>query len=377
MQTYFDVIQNASFREFVAKRLLINGKYYKKGVPINFPKLYQYRSLSEYAVNDIIEQKVTTTSIGHFNDLFDGAIHRYWTKRAADKSVKRKLDEIRQYKCFENFSSGNSLYDSFKFSFESECDLENRLKFRLLESVGTYVSCFSTEVDSVLMWAHYAASSTGICTEYDFNLWGKTDKRRYFLFPVKYSKRPISLSDLLSDETRSVCEYPLDAAALCATLNKSKIWRYENEWRIAVMNLREKSPFVPMTISLDPAGIYLGYHFLKPFFYYDASDGQKKAKEKEHCVNLLNELNKLLSYVEIKEIPLFFMIPLIGKYSLKACALDVKRVKAFIIKHFTDHKGLKAENIRFYWTVHDDFSDNVAKSFIRMYSQKSHEEKYL
>lgn len=311
MLTYFDIIQDKLFREFVTKRLSICGKYFKHGMPIYFPKLYRYRSFTKYAVDDITTQAVTLTSIGYFNDLFDGAIHR-------------------------------------------------KKEFRLLEYIGTYVACFSTKVDSVLMWSHYAASSSGICIEYDFNHWMGSDIHRKFLFPVKYSRNPVNISDLLDYRSQDRCKYPLDAAALCAALNKSAIWRYENEWRIIYMNLQKMGPYVPMTISLDPSGIYLGYHFLKPFFYYDISEDE----EKEQCVKLLNELNKLLSYVETKGIALFFMKPVIGLYSLKACMLDVKQVKAFIKKHFTNREGMKPKEMKSYWSVHDDFVDNVAKIFI-------------
>ena len=311
MLTYFDLIQDKNFREFVTKRLSIRGKYFKHGMPICFPKLYRYRSFTNHAVDDIIAQAVTFTSIGSFNDLFDGAIHR-------------------------------------------------KKEFRLLEYIGTYAACFSTKVDSVLMWSHYAASSSGICIEYDFNRWMENDIHRKFLFPVKYSQNPINISDLLDYERQDRCKYPLDAATLCAALNKSAIWRYENEWRMIYMNLLEEGPYASMTISLDPAGIYLGYHFLKPFFYYNESD----IEEKEKCTRLLEELNRLLSYTEENSIALFFMKPSIGMYSLKTCMLDVNQVRTFIKKHFTNCKGIQPKDMKSYWTVHDNFADIIAKTAI-------------
>ena len=61
------------------------------------------------------------------------------------------------------------------------------------------------------MWSHYAASNTGICIEYDFNLAKIKNTIKNAIFPIAYSKQPINISDLLQDKKEKIFKHSIDA----------------------------------------------------------------------------------------------------------------------------------------------------------------------
>lgn len=98
------------------------------------------------------------------------------------------------------------------------------------------ISCFSTSPDNILMWSHYANKHRGFCVEYDFSKM-KAQNILLMLYPAIYSDKrptvPMTLFDLdnlndikLSNDRNAIPDL------IMALLTKSKIWNYENEWRI-------------------------------------------------------------------------------------------------------------------------------------------------
>ena len=96
MLTFLDVVQKESFRESVLQRLRAGISDPAFAFPERFPRLYKYRGLSEYAVNDIVNHSVTATSIGSFNDLFDGAIHKYGSKEEIEQAAEQEWRELEE-----------------------------------------------------------------------------------------------------------------------------------------------------------------------------------------------------------------------------------------------------------------------------------------
>lgn len=99
-----------------------------------------------------------------------------------------------------------------------------------------FVTCFSTNATNALMWAHYANKHKGFCVEYDL------EKTQDFdllvnLHPVIYSKKrasvPTSLFDLSELDNIKISTSNISTAdLLCALLTKSRVWDYEDEWRL-------------------------------------------------------------------------------------------------------------------------------------------------
>ena len=349
MITFFDLLQQDEYRALVSKRLLLasNTAY---SFPEILPKLYQYKPLSKYAIDDICSGQITATSIGEFNDLFDGAFHRYGTEKERMVAAEKEWDKLESLCKTAKISDLGIEHDYYVGLFKNYYKTDSRLKFRMLDYLGTYVSCFSSENDSVLMWSHYAKSNTGICVEYDFNNLPVNHLLTKSIFPVRYTDSPVVLTDLFYDENQTIFSYPLETAVLCAALNKATIWSYENEWRLVwVLALMKNMPLhLPLKITILPTRIYFGYHFLRPLFYYSSNNEYEQAK-----INI-EQLWRLVEYMDKNNITMSVMMPCVGQYSLKPIEVSIVQMKKFLIQIFDDNEP---EDIQYYHTVHDELKE--------------------
>lgn len=118
------------------------------------------------------------------------------------------------------------------------------------------ITCFSEKPDSILMWSHYANKHTGFCVEYDLAKCTSLSAKM-LLFPVIYTEEratiPMSLINFEDPTHLKIAD--LDKFApdfVISLLTKSKIWDYENEWRIIEFqsNLRRVKSFQNSSISL-------------------------------------------------------------------------------------------------------------------------------
>ena len=350
MLTFLDVVQKESFRESVLQRLRAGISDPAFAFPERFPRLYKYRGLSKYAVDDIVNHTATATSIGSFNDLFDGAIHKYGSKEEIEQAAEQEWHELEEAFQKAGFPGAVLSHDGYTEQRRNYFKTKSRSIFRLPDYVGTYAACFSTENDSVLMWAHYADSQKGICIAYDFNQWGKEALQRKLLFPVAYSNVPVDVSDLVDNQKDKIAEYPVDEAVLCAAINKSDVWKYENEWRMIIV-LDGKTQRIPLNILVNPTAIYFGYHFLKSFFYYDGKDSKETDRAKDQAKESLNTFNKLIDFAIENKIPVFLMLPNIRSYGMKELKADAAKLKKFVNQEF---EGQTPKEIRFYNSIHDD-----------------------
>ncbi len=134
------------------------------------------------------------------------------------------------------------------------------------------ISCFSTSPDNILMWSHYANKHKGFCVEYDFSKM-KAQNILLMLYPVIYSDKrpnvPMSLFDLdnlkdikLSNNREAIPDI------IIALLTKSKIWDYENEWRI----IATQTDLDEQKLKEDIA--------IKIYYGANIADGDKKKLEK-------------------------------------------------------------------------------------------------
>ena len=353
MKTYLDIVRETEYRKCVEERLDGIAENLNYHFPTKFPPLYRYRSLSSYAVDDIIRCQETATSIGEFNDLFDGAIHRYGSTEEQLKAAEEKWNEIESDLKAANLPENTLSRDNYIASYQEYFKEESRLRFDLLNYLGTYVCCFSELQTSTLMWSHYADSNKGICIAYDFNQWDADALQRYLLFPVAYSKQPVRLDELLEDKQNKICQYPLDTAVLCAALNKALIWQYEREWRMIWVTATNRvlPQRLPLLLKLKPTSICFGYHFLKPFFYYNFEN----TAERENCKKNIDNCTRLIEYMIEQKIPAEIMWPNIGSYNLSAKRIEPNRLLRFLKHHFKYGPA----RVRFYRVYHDDLHDCI------------------
>lgn len=351
MITFQDLICQKGFRQFAEQRLRIELGKEAYRFPDKLPTLYKYRAISDYSVKDILSNQLTMSAIGSFNDLFDGAIHEYGTREEQIKAAEAEWEKLN--KSFAAINMRNMLdRDQYVSMFSDHHRTESRLRFRLLDYLGAYVCCFSEKNNSMLMWSHYADSSKGICIGYDFNILPQNNLLRNMLFPVAYSRKPVYLTDLLKDEDRKIYEFSLDAAVLCAALNKADIWNYESEWRMLFLSLSSNNSvlYQPINSLVRPSSINLGYHFLKPMFYCD----YKNQEERNRASKAIENVFQLILYAQEKKIPLYIMIPQVGQYDLKPVSIDTATLINFMRYRFDDNNP---EDMRYYYTIHDELMD--------------------
>ncbi len=358
MITFFDLIQNDDFRSFVSK-LIADNIQHIYSFPSVLPPLYRYRSLSTYAIDDILNSKITLTSIGEFNDIFDGAIHQYGNREEIEKAAEAQWDEMETYRIAAHLPEGILHRDDIVKRYIKRFKRESRLKFRELDYLGTYVCCFSKSFSSTLMWAHYADSNKGFCIEYDFNNIPipKGNPIRKSIFPVAYTSEPIDVRDLLAETGSQIYQYPLDAAVLCTALNKASIWQYEQEWRIVwvLSSSLKKDQRLTINSLVVPSKLYFGYHFLRSFCYYSL----KSDSEYNKCKTLIRKFIELVAFMQKNKIRAAVMAPSIGSYQFKPYDISTDELYGFMLRHFQDGKP---KSIRYYYMIHDYLMDLLEKS---------------
>lgn len=327
-KTYLDIVGESWFRDEVERRLKehdVEKKYCFKEI---IPPLYRYRRFDEYIVADILSKSASLSFIGNFNDLYDGVAHLYYDKEKIDEHIAYRIDESKR--AFQ--SIGCDIDDEYRknirISQEEICNHQRKIGFNLSRLMGVYVSCFSENPISILMWSHYADANKGICIEYDFNQ-GEDEKK--FLFPVLYTEKTLDLSELLDDTRNKKYQYPVSIAAQCAILNKAKEWEYEQEWRI-VKTFKtphsEEPRWIDNPINIIPKTICFGFNFFKNFFYYGEEDRRDKLK-------LLKCLERLMIYMGDNNIKLKIMRPNIGRHQLQMIAIDVDEFDGFLKQNFS------------------------------------------
>ena len=347
---FTDIVSEEEFRKetfgFLQKELGLHS--YE--VPDAFPPLYKYRRLSDYAIDDIVNTKFTATSIGAFNDVFDGTMHAYGNAVHRADLAQKDWETIEALVSQCGFP-GLLPRDEYVKSREAYYKQDSRGKFRLPEYLGTYVFCLSKNNDSILMWAHYAGENTGICIEYDFNTLPETSLVRKCIFPVVYSSTPIDVLPLIDKKPTETVKYPYDTATLCVAVNKAQIWNYEEEWRFIEINTREKRQRISRE-SIKPTRIIFGSRFLKPLFYYlDESDSMIKER-KQHFDRLI----RLLDYMIQEGIGASVACPVIGNYKLVPRDVSAVELKRFLFDKFAPSKG---KEMRFYHVVADALSNLI------------------
>lgn len=343
---YTDIIMEEQFRKDAMDYLKNSLGLQDYSIPDQLPRLYKYRGISDYSVNDLVEKRFTATSIGSFNDLFDGAMQVYGDEEERKQRAQtdwERLEELGRQCGFP----GLLPHDSYVQTRESYYRRESRSKFRMAEYLGTYVFCLSERNDSVLMWAHYANENTGICIEYDFNSLAHYSLTRNCLFPVAYSSYPVNVLPLIGEDEKPDVMYPVDVATLCTALNKAKIWEYEREWRFVEIDTKVKAQRIYKE-SIKPKRVIFGNRFLKPLFYYEGDSDGTKRKCEEHYDRLL----RLLDYMIQEHIEAAIAIPRVGNFELEIKNLSATSLKRFILDKF--HYRNKSDKMRYYHVIADE-----------------------
>lgn len=123
-------------------------------------------------------------------------------------------------------------------------------------------ACFCEEVQSILMWGHYADSQKGFALEYDFRPMLQNPIPYVTICPVIYSENRYDATEFMTWAFLKMQQMPAISSDISAhmkvALHKSKDWEYEQEWRLIDPCLQDPNNPKPTVTSYRPKAIYYG-----------------------------------------------------------------------------------------------------------------------
>lgn len=192
----------------------------------------QYRQIKSLLASQPNLSNVNVDALDFIKDLYDGKtvdMEKFPALIGSDFDIPKTKEQIKE-------------------TFEIVNNYINQM-FR--------IACFTTTNSNSLMWSHYADKHTGYCIEYDIT---KFDfKFILLLFPVVYSdKRYIMPFENYFDYAKMTIidnfyeKHSFLENIIEGLLTKSRVWGYENEWRIVLLQEQEH------LFKLPIKGVYLG-----------------------------------------------------------------------------------------------------------------------
>ncbi len=234
----------------------------------NMPsKVYKYRKVTNYSLQNFMDDTIWMSNPKDFNDPFDSVTTEpeYKVNVVVDR-LKENVKNDEAIKKIEGVFT-SELIEELESMFDR--GLVHRLQFSFL------VACLSETNESVLMWSHYADDHKGFCVEYSGNEIYKNEIVNKRFFPVKYvTKEEYSIP---------VSAMALEYSGLYSVLCKTEDWAYEKEWRIC-FGIEELG--VPHNLQLPKAtGVYIGVKM--------PDDDRKRVIDIAHRKNIPIYLEKL------------------------------------------------------------------------------------
>lgn len=218
--------------------------------------LYKYYEINEYNIDALKSGYLFLSEVENFNDPYEGALilkdqHKETQNfiQQFDKIIKiLEKAQIEKKGIPEKVKEAIKHYQWCKDNIAEEIVKGNKAFFDLYrEAISNWrVGCLCENMNSMLMWSHYAQSHKGFCVEYDFE-----DVQN--IYPVLYSDKVPSLeyiNDKLDEINCGSMKRDFDLIANIAIYIKSKEWEYEKEWRVVLENSSK--------LSMRAKAVYLG-----------------------------------------------------------------------------------------------------------------------
>ena len=301
----------------------------------NLPhSLYRFRSCNTLNLDALLQKKCYASAPVTFNDPFDS----FLLYDDSDlETLHRNVFDVKGMR--DSIDKTGNLPDFLRklWSVEFQELIKSKIQrippefFPLLQSVAaieaegkisdirsdaapimrmvqdsSYVACFSEDVESILMWSHYADYHRGFALEYDFTENPVNKDNVQDLFPVLYSSEPYDAKEIVSGFLlrKYGTDLPLPDVNywIKAVLFKAKEWEYEKEWRI--IKQRDSDASLYTSFSLVPSAIYYGSRI---------SDSDR------------NVLHNIVSQLGLKEYQMYQMNRTSKKYKMVPKPLNVKK----------------------------------------------------
>ncbi|MEG0259563.1 MAG: DUF2971 domain-containing protein, partial [Lysinibacillus sp.] len=187
------------------------------------PPLYKYRMINEFSIDNLTDDTTYFRKATAFNDPYDSALttvnesgyehdHKMPFIKMMAEIFDVSVDQIEpimnglSYKetlelllyNYSDFKNKPELVLSLVEKFLKETELvfgEYNSSISELYQEKAFVSCFSEDPTSMLMWSHYADNHKGIAIEYDFNKLNIEDEALWGLHPVHYTDNLLNLKE--------------------------------------------------------------------------------------------------------------------------------------------------------------------------------------
>ena len=249
--------------------------------------LYRFRTINEYSLSAFDKDLIFFSRAKDFNDPYDSlltapSLESFLSLDSKDQFSLMSICQnllIKGYEipeCVKNvipLDLLKSLVTSLKDKSMGVCngndmiqlkriveDLQNRVRFFEVEARNcNSFACFSEDITSLTMWAHYADYHKGYALSYDLKPLIKQPSGGIMVLPIIYSSQRYDATNFLASCLGMNTDIPvkrLDVLdVIKSTLHKSPAWSYEKEWRL-INTIDMNSPHPSLDYS--PSGIYYG-----------------------------------------------------------------------------------------------------------------------
>lgn len=243
-----------------------------------FPsKLYKFREVNNYSLNNLREGTLHLTFASNFNDPYDSAVDfdpHFGATHA--ELLLEGIEEVAECHRSAILEAKDSVLEIVRFLYgraDESIVVDEAILVAIAASVknvhagfvaktvselnsklqNSYKICSLTErLDSLPLWAHYAKNHSGFAMEYDFRSLPLENLMGLALWPVRYTG-VFNASDLLQGvKTKRAFN---NLFGIIAALHKSPDWSYEEEWRLV---LADSSSVPPQNYKVPLKAVYLG-----------------------------------------------------------------------------------------------------------------------
>lgn len=194
--------------------------------PVTLPSvIYRYRPITLRSLEELSEGTIWFSAVNDFNDPFEFRFRMDVIEKVrslhllSEPSITEAISILSKESANESVNQVNrrlvemcnDLQESIDGSKIYSEELQNHID-NLVKSAGA--CCFSSVIDSNLMWGHYTNGHRGIAIGYDTSISPFSDAA-----PVTYSREFPSINSL-NEILNTIC------------FVKSPHWEYESEYRI-------------------------------------------------------------------------------------------------------------------------------------------------
>lgn len=265
--------------------------------------LYRYRQAKEEHIEAFKDDKIFLTRADYFNDPYDCML--YFDQFAIETGIAEQLqnDNMKDHLISSGYPAlwaeaglKITIDDVLKRLEKSRSDFLKHVSF-ILPSVtimlqkSMSIACFTEDITSPVMWAHYADSHSGFVLAYQFRS-DMFSPNPYQVYDVDYdwygwrSVLPVNYSNCRVDGTALADWYclckmsgetglrdkrndlsiklPDSLLKTKLALHKGKEWQYEKEWRMILSSEWPNQAEADHThILYSPTALFLGCHIGK------------------------------------------------------------------------------------------------------------------